>query len=281
MADESFKLPDINHEEIFFDLEREMLNGASASLFPKVVIVGGQPGAGKSALIEFAKLEFATQTVAIINGDDFRDKHPQAEKIIFIDDKLFAERTDPDVREWTRRLFDSAIKNRRNIIFEGTMRQQKPIMDTISRLIQSGYTVEILAMAVKKEHSELGIMQRYERQKQIVGAGRWTPPSAHDAAYINMPDTLSQIESSLPVDRVRVFTRSLECLYDKQLGGSQARKPSTAKEAILAERARPISKDEQEALKMAWERLSRMQAQRGAVGEECSIVRNKLNELIR
>jgi hypothetical protein len=225
-------------------------------------------------------LEFAPQTAAVINGDEYRDAHPQAQTILFLDDKLFAERTDPDVRVWTRRLFDSAIKNKRNIIFEGTMRQPKPIMETIAKLKQSGYMVEILAMAVKKELSELGIIERYEDQKNFYGAGRWTPPPAHDVAYANMPNTLEQIESTLPVDRIRVYTRSLECLYDNRPGITQEeRKPPAAKLAILEERARPLPKDDLESLKMAWERLAIMQAQRGADGEECLIVRDKLIDL--
>jgi adenylate kinase family enzyme len=280
MTDDSYKLSDKKHEIIFSGLERRMLDGTSASLAPKAVIIAGQPGAGKSALIDFVKLEFATKTVAVINGDQYRESHPQSKEILHLDDKLFAERTDPDVRVWTRRLFESAIKNNRNIIFEGTMRQPKPLMETIAKLKQSGYMVEILAMAVKKELSELGIIERYEDQKKLYGAGRWTPPLAHDAAYANMPNTLEQIESTLPVDRIRVYTRSLECLYDNRPGIIQEeRKPPAAKLAVLEERARPLPKDDLEILKMAWARLAIMQAQRCADGEECLVVRDKLIDL--
>jgi len=170
MGDDSYKLSSKKHEIVFSYLERDLLDGTPASLLPKAVIVAGQPGAGKSAFITFAQLEFAPRKAAVINGDEYRDAHPQAKIILSIDDKLFAERTDPDVREWTKRLLASAIKNNRNIIFEGTMRQSKPIMETIVTLKQSGYTVEILAMAVKKELSELGIMERYEDQKKLYGA---------------------------------------------------------------------------------------------------------------
>jgi hypothetical protein len=281
MGDDSYKLSNIKHEIVFSDLERDLLSGTSAFLSPKAVIVAGQPGAGKSALIIFAQRELAPQTAAVINGDEYREAHPQAKKILLLDDKLFAERTDPDVREWTRRLFDSAIKNKRNIIFEGTMRQSKPIMETIAKLNQSGYTVEILAMAVNKEISELGIIERYEDQKHLYGVGRWTPPSAHEAAYMNMPNTLEQIESNSPVDRVRVFTRSQECLYDNHRPDAtkELRKPSAAKQVIMEERNRPMSKDKLQDLKKAWERLADMQANRGAEGEEFSIVRDKLVEL--
>ena len=160
------------------------------------------------------------------------------------------------------------------------MRQSKPIMETISKLKQSGYMVEILAMAVKKEISELGIVERYEKQKEQFGAGRWTPLSSHDVAYENMPNTLEQIESSLPVDRVRVFTRSHRCLYDNRPDASkEVRKPPAATQAILEERIRPLSKDELQDLKMAWECLFIMQAARRAAGEECRIVRKNLMEL--
>jgi len=272
MGDDSYKLSSIKHEIVFSYLERDLLDGTSASLSPKAVIVAGQPGAGKSTLINFSILEFAPRKAVVINGDEYRDAHPQAKTILSLDDKLFAERTDPDVREWTKRLFASAIKNKRDIIFEGTMRQSKPIMETIATLKQSGYTVEILAMAVKKEISELGIMERYEDQKKLYGAGRWTPPSAHEAAYVNMPNTLEQIELNSPVGRVRVFTRAQECLYDNRPDAAkELRKPLAAKQAIIKERDWPMSNDELRNLKKAWERLSDMQAKRGATGVRWSV----------
>jgi len=95
-----------------------------------------------------------------------------------------------------------------------------------------------------------------------------------------MPNTLEQIELNLPVVRVRVFTRAQECLYDNRPDAAkELRKPLAAKQAIMKERDRPMSNDELQDLKKAWERLSDMQAQRGATGEEISIVRGKLVEL--
>ena len=129
----------------------------------------------KSKQIDVAVQSFLDAGVAVINGDDYRMSHPQKDKILELDDKKFAEMTDPDVRIWTKRLFDTAIKNRRNIIFEGTMRSKEPLLTTIKRLKEEGYRVDIVVVAVKKEFSRLGTLMRYENQKTAFGYGRWTP----------------------------------------------------------------------------------------------------------
>ena len=51
----------------------------------------------KSKQIDVAVQSFLDAGVAVINGDDYRMSHPQKNKILELDDKKFAEMTDPDV----------------------------------------------------------------------------------------------------------------------------------------------------------------------------------------
>ena len=112
--DESFKLSEADHEKYYKDIEADLLAYSQSVPHPRVVITGGQPGSGKSKLLEQSKKDFPDGNVVVINGDDLREYHPRAEEIFKLDDKRFAERTDPDSREWTKRLFDQAIETRRN-----------------------------------------------------------------------------------------------------------------------------------------------------------------------
>lgn len=50
---------------------------------PKAIILGGQPGAGKSLLHRIYKKKF-NQNIAIINGDDYRKYHPNIKELINI-----------------------------------------------------------------------------------------------------------------------------------------------------------------------------------------------------
>jgi predicted ABC-type ATPase len=124
---ESFKLSSADHERYFRDIETDLMRHTQPVSQPIVVITGGQPGSGKSKLLEQSKKDFSDGNVVVINGDDLRDYHPQAEEIFRLDDNKFAERTDPDCREWTKKLFERAIETKRNIVFESTMREAGPI----------------------------------------------------------------------------------------------------------------------------------------------------------
>ena len=83
MPENKYKLSPKEHEQIFSRLERNMLESSSSSDNPRVVILGGQPGAGKSNLIKLAQQEiFKGCSVAIINGDDYREAHPHSKQIL-------------------------------------------------------------------------------------------------------------------------------------------------------------------------------------------------------
>ncbi len=136
--DETYKLKRALHEKIYEAIEKEVLGDSTAVDHPRVVITGGQPGSGKSSLLERSKADFADGNVVVINGDELRSFHPRVIEILRLDERRFAELTDPDVRAWTKKLFDRAIQLKRNIIFESTMREAAPILQTMTRLRKQG-----------------------------------------------------------------------------------------------------------------------------------------------
>lgn len=99
-----YKLNREVHDEILCEIRKNTFENKSPVDYPKIVILGGQPGAGKSKIITLSENElFKDGNVVEINGDDIRRYHPKAEEIFKNHDKLFAKLTDPDVREWTRK----------------------------------------------------------------------------------------------------------------------------------------------------------------------------------
>lgn len=68
-----------------------MLSQSAAGEKPRIVILGGQPGAGKTALSEMVvQIIFETSLVTVINGDDYRDIHPRLCDIVRENEKLLA-----------------------------------------------------------------------------------------------------------------------------------------------------------------------------------------------
>jgi predicted ABC-type ATPase len=263
-----YKLSDKQHEEIFLEILKGMLSATELQKNPRIVILGGQPGSGKSKLTDIAReFFFNDQPVAVINGDDYRVLHPKAQEIFNLYDKRFAEMTDPDVRAWTPRLLGAAIQGKRDIIFEATMRNREPLMSTINYLKENGYTIDVMVMAVHERVSRAGIVKRYENQKAKGGIARWTPFEAHDEAYGNMPETAEAIENQSPIDSIRVYNRAGEVLYSNERE-SGVLKPTlpwlNAKAAILRERDRPLSMSEERLLKENIKDIQKMMESRGA-----------------
>ena len=233
---EKYKLSDVEHEKILEDIMNEVFQDAKSFDHPKIFIMGGQPGAGKSTLINNLVNSDEGKDCLIINADEYRIFHPQIKEIYekYPDD--LASITDLDVRDWTQRIFAKAIKNRNNIIFEGTMRTNQ-ICNTIRDLYQQGYEVKIHVMAVNFYESKLSTYSRFEEALKAGGMPRHTPPEAHDETYIKMLDTLNQIEAEGCFNKITIHGRG----KDINLSSKGAKSQVSAVMAILNHREKEWS----------------------------------------
>jgi predicted ABC-type ATPase len=209
-----YKLSKLAHDEIFDNILTEALQSSLSEQSPKIVILGGQPGSGKSSLFDFAKIEiFNNCNVVSINGDDYRMLHPYAHEIFSLDETKLADFTDPDVRVWTSRLLEECIKSRRNIILETTMRNREPLATTISKLNDIGYKVMLMIKVVHHQVSRINIVKRYETQRMKYKVSRWTPFEIHDQAYANLQKNSAFFSNSTPIDSITIFNRVDNILY--------------------------------------------------------------------
>lgn len=266
--DDRFKLSDDDHRLIYEKIERRSLAGSTPVEKPRIVITGGQPGSGKSRLIELSKEEFPDGNVVVINGDELRYYHPQAQNILELDDKRFAERTDPDSRNWTRELFDKAIEDKRNIIFESTMRETGPLSKTMMRLKEGGYEISARVVACHERTSATGIFMRYETQKAEKGYGRFSEMTSHDAGYEGMPRTLDHIEQNKLVDKIEVYDRTGQKLYTNELKDGRWKNDPKAVEAVQSERSRQPTRGQVQEFQSDWKRINRLMEKRQATLRE-------------
>jgi predicted ABC-type ATPase len=268
MPNTEYKLSAETHEKIFQQLLSEMLAESDARKCPGIVVLGGQPGSGKSHLMRIAREKFFdNRPVTTINGDDYRAAHPKAREIYEQYDKTYVEITDFDVRKWTSMLLEAAVERKRDIVFETTMRYKEPLMSTIRRLKEKGYKIGIYVMAVNERISRIGSVQRYENQKAKGGIARWTPLDVHDEAYRKMPETVSAIENESPIDSLKIYNRAGELLYfNEREDGIFIRPVSNmnAKSAVIKERDRRLTLREQRFLRQAIKDIQKQMSDRGA-----------------
>lgn len=103
------------HRRIF--LEQIVPNefaGAVPSRAPAVVLMGGQPGSGKSGLLDAATAHLSTPQASAVQivGDDLRDYHPEYQQLLATDDRTAAAATDQDSGRWVEMSLEHARQNR-------------------------------------------------------------------------------------------------------------------------------------------------------------------------
>lgn len=256
--DQDYKLDEETHERTYRIIEKNLFQNTHSAAHPRVMIMGGQPGSGKSKLLEASHELFPDGNVVVINGDELRAYHPKSNEIFKLDDKRYAERTDADTRVWTKRAFDRAIETKRNIIFESTLREANPIADTMKRLRQEGYHLTAKVVATHRRISKTGVHLRYETQKFDKGYGRFTPQASHDAGYDGMPQTVDYIEQNKLVDRLEVYNRDGDLLWDNELKGAEWEKEPGARKVIEAERGRVPTEKELRGLRSDWDKIEEL-----------------------
>jgi energy-coupling factor transporter ATP-binding protein EcfA2 len=268
------------HEEIFEDLKTDVFSTVQQVDSPEAIIIGGQPGAGKTDLINYTN-DLFNNNIAAINGDDYREHHPFFLDIANENDKNIAEYTEADVRDWTSRLFKHSIEHSFNTILEITLRQHEPILSTIENLYRRGYQVHLKVVAVKNEFSTLGINARYEFQKLSQGYGRWTTQEAHDASFNNMPHTISMIEQTPFLSSISIFRRDRSVIYENQRdsNGKWVDLKLSAAQAIHNFRNLSLTQTEIQSLVESWKTLISLKHKRQAPLEEIQLAEKNVKEL--
>ena len=90
---------------------------------PTGIILGGQPGSGKSAYARSILMN--NSDFVFINEDDLREYHPNYYYYLRRDDKNAADLTQQVVNYWIEKLIIFCIDKKLNLITEGTMRSLK------------------------------------------------------------------------------------------------------------------------------------------------------------
>jgi hypothetical protein len=279
-APEDFELQEHDSEGIFLKLETAMLSAGSPARRPMAVIVGGQPGAGKSNLINHVTSR-SPVPYTLVNGDDYRPYHPCFHRIAVACDKRLAELTEPAVRGWTGRLFDRAAAGSFNCVLEITLRQPGPISETVRRLRGMGYAVHLKVLALKGEFSLLGTQRRYEAARLSNGFGRWTSREAHDASYGNLPGTLRLVEAETPLSSVQILNSDGEVLYgnERDAGGRWVSPGKGAYDAVMNIRDRPLTDRGRSSLVSGWGTILDLKRGRRAPQDEIAVAEGILEGL--
>ena len=198
-------------ELAFQKILKMYISSYSPSKNPKVFLLGGQPGAGKSGLENMLNLK---DEYISISGDDYREYHPRFREINLEYGKEASKYTQQWASQITEKLIEKLAKAKYNLIIEGTLRTAQLPLKEADRFRKLGYEVELHMLAVKPEKSYLGTLLRYEEMIKWGKIPRMTPKEHHDLVVKNIGDNLEIIYNSKAFDNIKLFNRENNLLYN-------------------------------------------------------------------
>lgn len=203
-----YDLSNVQLRDIFDAFIRPQLLGQfRPSRAPVVVLLGGQPGAGKTRATNEIRAQCRGSDITAIVGDDFRSLHPAYARLVSEAPALMPDATAPAAGAWVRMGIDLALETRSSILVEGTFRRPEVTLGEADRFKAAGYQTHLIALSVPASLSRLSTLGRYVEDHRRSGEARWTPLEGHDAGYAGTPATVAAAERHPAIDRISVYNR--------------------------------------------------------------------------
>lgn len=215
---------------------------------PRAVIIGGQPGAGKSSTQERTVEELGESQVVLYDGDDNARMHLFYDEIVAqhpFDGHDVAGQHLPD--DLHQRCMDHlrAGDTKYDVVASHPLGRADWAEGWVKGFSDEGYHVSVAFVATHESNSLLGIADRYQTARDQYGGGRWLPPEAHDRFYSEIPDVAHHLESQGLVDSMYVTNRDGDLLYENHRGlDGNMRHQLGARDTIVQERAREPTDEE-------------------------------------
>ena len=239
---------------------------------PKVTLLGGQPGAGKSGLENLINIK---KNYVSISGDDYREYHPRFKEINLEYGREASKYTQQWAAEITEKLIKELRKEKYNLIIEGTLRTAELPLKEANAFKKAGYKVELNVVVVKPEKSRLGTLERYEAMLKQGKVPRMTPKEHHDLVVNNIGNNLEIIYNSKAFDNIKLFDRENNLLYNYKESPNV-----NPKDILNKEFNRVWKKGEIEEFKEKWENLIKIMESRKAPIEEISQLKIEKNQVL-
>lgn len=204
--------------------------GAVPAETPVLVLVGGQPGAGKSVAIGRLADRYPERDIVSIVGDDFRRFHPDYPRVLAADPVAMPRITAEAAGAWTRMAVSEGVRRSVNMLVEGTWRDSAVPLATARQASLAGYFVHAGVIAVPRIMSLVATLTRFYDALEAGVVARWTPFDVHESAVAGLPATVRALAGASAVDRFTVCDRTGVAYLDggDDAGGFSARADAAA-----------------------------------------------------
>lgn len=262
MAERNTGLATLSEQESLEVLHRVILpsvsQGAAAQARPVVVVVAGQPGAGKTTLADRVAAVLARRGGAVRVGRDlYKPFHHHYAGVLAADIRTAGALVRPDTARWQAAVEAHVREMGFDAVVESALADPDDFRASSRAYRAAGHRIEVVVLAVSEALSQLGIVDRFLTEAAD-GGGRYVSWENHDTCAKGLLATLAVIEAEQLADRVTVVRRDGTALYTNELTpqGTWRRCPA-AERVVRAERTRPWTAPETAVFRRALARTDR------------------------
>ena len=205
---DAYRLDDTELDAIFRGSIIPILFGeARVSPDPLLILVGAQPGAGKTRAGAAAKRDTRQPIISIL-GDDLRPYHPRYNELMELDPSAMPDATAQASGAWVERCIEYAAGFHISVLVEGTFRDPAVPLRTIELFRQHGFRVQVNVVVVAAAVSRLSAADRFVSGIRANGPARFTTADAHNRAMASLPETILALHKNVqPGDQFIVRDR--------------------------------------------------------------------------
>lgn len=208
----------------------------------KIIIVGGQAGAGKSRLMDL-KYQEENANIVRVDFDQLRTFHPRANELSKKYPETYHKYTHPDTEKWKNEILKFSREYKYNVLYEGAMRNKEGFLEIANDFKNKGYDVNVAVLAVDKYTSFMAAYERFLKQceynnkdeNKIVLPSRWVEKNILETQYEGVLKTIQAFEDEGVLDKLEIYVRGENLpnkVYEKNKGEKSNKKISEIIENI-------------------------------------------------
>ncbi|MFD8638330.1 zeta toxin family protein [Streptomyces sp. NPDC059533] len=242
---ERYRLAEAENRRIFRErIVPDLLEGRATQETPTVIVLIGQPGAGKSRLTHMIATALNRHGGFVdVDSDLYKPYHPAYDELMARDDTLMAAYTRADGRAWMAQAEEYVRSHGLHAIIQETSQNAPAVADKMRAYRESGARLEALFMGVSKAESDQGIANRYFEQLADRGQGRLTVQANANESFHGILDLADLIDRGRLVHLAGVYRRgeSKPRHTNSSDDNGERGAPPRLRDGVEVERARPLS----------------------------------------
>lgn len=207
---------DKQFNETYKMIYEDAIKGMVPGVEKCTIILGGQPGAGKS---HFYQMREDLLNYIAINGDEYRKFHPNYDSIIRTDPEHYAERTQSFCNKVVESMISDLGEVGYNLIIEGTLRNPDIPIGTCEFLNGKGYHPDLIVVVYDAEKAWKETLTRAVLMKEHGIAPRLVPIDIYNNTVNQLPHSLDKIEKRGCFASITIINRDGEPLYKQGHAG--------------------------------------------------------------